>query len=118
MNGRKRHILVDTLGLLLAVVVTAASVQDRDGATDLLGCLGHKLWRLRLIWADQAYAGDLIRGMWRDGLGPSAEDVVAALGYDRLDWRPVLRQIRAQLIGEMSGYGGPNITTRAGSRKA
>ena len=39
------------------------------------------------------------------------------LGYDHLDWRPVLRQIRAQLIGEMSGYGGPNITTRAGSRK-
>jgi hypothetical protein len=55
--------------------------------------------------------------MWRDGLGPSAEDVVGALGYDHLDWRPVLRQIRAQLIGEMSGYGGPNITTRAGSRK-
>jgi hypothetical protein len=43
--------------------------------------------------------------------------VVASLGYDHLDWRPVLRQIRAQLIGEMSGYGGPNITTRAGSRK-
>ena len=57
-------------------------------------------------------AGHLARG-----LGPSAEDVVAALGYDHLDWRPVLRQIRAQLIGEMSGYGGPNITTRAGSRK-
>ncbi len=32
VNGRQRHILVDTLGLLLAVVVTAASVQDRDGA--------------------------------------------------------------------------------------
>ncbi len=45
------------------------------------------------------------------------EDVVAHLGYDHLDWRPVLRQIRAQLIGEMSGYGGPNITTRAGTRK-
>ncbi len=64
MNGRKRHILVDTLGLLLAVVVTAASVQDRDGATDLLGRLGHKFWRLRLIWADQAYAGDLISWLW------------------------------------------------------
>ena len=39
------------------------------------------------------------------------------LGYDALDWRPVLRQIRTRLIGEMSGYGGPNITTRAGTRK-
>ncbi len=64
MNGRKRHLLVHTLGLLLAVGVTAASVQDRDGATDLLGRLGHKFWRLRLIWADQAYAGDLISWLW------------------------------------------------------
>ena len=68
-------------------------------------------------WWRSTDAGDLMRAMWRDGLGPSAEDVVASLGYDHLDWRPVLRQIRAQLIGEMSGYGGPNITTRAGSRK-
>ena len=44
-------------------------------------------------------------------------DVLAELGYDALDWRPVLRQIRTRLIGEMSGYGGPNITTRAGTRK-
>jgi hypothetical protein len=43
--------------------------------------------------------------------------VVAHLGYNALDWRPVLRQVRTQLIGEMSGYGGPNITTRAGTRK-
>jgi hypothetical protein len=46
-----------------------------------------------------------------------ARDVVAHLGYNALDWRPVLRQVRTQLIGEMSGYGGPNITTRAGTRK-
>ena len=44
-------------------------------------------------------------------------DTLAELGYDALDWRPVLRQIRTRLIGEMSGYGGPNITTRAGTRK-
>ena len=68
-------------------------------------------------WWRSAAAGEWLRQMWRKGLGPSAEDVIASLGYDHLDWRPVLRQIRAQLIGEMSGYGGPNITTRAGSRK-
>jgi hypothetical protein len=68
-------------------------------------------------WWRSPDAGKLLRSLWRDGLGPSAENVVASLGYDHLDWRPVLRQIRAQLIGEMSGYGGPNITTRAGSRK-
>jgi putative transposase len=59
VKGRKRHILVDTLGLLIAVVVTAASVQDRDGAKRLLGVLRHWFTRLRLIWADGAYAGGL-----------------------------------------------------------
>jgi len=47
----------------------------------------------------------------------TTEDALARLGYDGPDWRPVLRQIRTRLIGEMSGYGGPNITTRAGTRK-
>lgn len=59
IKGRKRHILVDTLGLLIAVVVTAASVQDRDGAKRLLGMLRHWFTRLRCIWADGAYAGAL-----------------------------------------------------------
>jgi putative transposase len=59
VNGRKRHILVDTLGLLMAVVVTAASVQDRDGAKRLLGILRHWFTRLRCMWADGAYAGFL-----------------------------------------------------------
>ena len=48
VNGRKRHILVDTLGLLIAVVVTAANVQDRDGAKQLLGFLRHWLTRAAL----------------------------------------------------------------------
>ena len=48
---------------------------------------------------------------------PSTQDALAQLGYDVFDWRPVLRQVRTRLIGEMSGYGGPNITTRAGTRK-
>jgi putative transposase len=64
VKGRKRHILVDTLGLILAVVVTAASVQDREGALSLLVSLRHGFSRLRLIWADQAYAGDLIDWLW------------------------------------------------------
>lgn len=60
INGRKRHVLVDTLGLLLGVVVTAASVQDRDGAKLLLERVKANLPRLALIWADSAYAGQLI----------------------------------------------------------
>ncbi len=64
MKGRKRHILVDTLGLILAVVVTAASVQDRDGAKSVLEVLRHHFTRVRLIWADGAYAGDLAAWLW------------------------------------------------------
>jgi putative transposase len=52
--GRKRHILVDTLGLLLLVVVTAAHVQDRNGAQLLLAPLAQQFRRLRLLWADGA----------------------------------------------------------------
>jgi putative transposase len=57
--GRKRHILVDTLGLLLLVVVHSAGIQDRDGARKVLSPLAHCFTRLRKIWADGIYTGDL-----------------------------------------------------------
>ena len=60
ITGRKRHILVDTCGLVLAVVVTAASVQDRDGARLLLQRLAGFCKKLRLIWVDGAYRGPLV----------------------------------------------------------
>jgi transposase len=60
INGRKRHIAVDTLGLLLCVLVTAASVQDRDGARPLLTTLAASCRRVRLVWADGGYAGKLV----------------------------------------------------------
>jgi putative transposase len=50
--------------LLLTVVVTAASVQDRDGARSLLDVLRHHVFRLRVLWAAQASAGDLITWVW------------------------------------------------------
>jgi transposase len=60
INGRKRHIAVDTVGLLLCVLVTAASVQDRDGARPLLDRLANSYERVRLVWADGGYAGKLL----------------------------------------------------------
>lgn len=57
--------IVDTLGLIVAVTVHAASVQDRDGAKLLLDQLGRRWRRLQLIWADGAYAGRLIDWTWR-----------------------------------------------------
>lgn len=58
--GRKRHLLVDTMGLLLGVLVTAASVQDRDGAKEVFAQAEGKYPRLRKIWADGSYAGKLV----------------------------------------------------------
>ena len=60
VKGRKRHIVADTTGLIIGVLVTAASVQDRDGAKMLLRKLAGNLQRLVLIWADSAYAGKLV----------------------------------------------------------
>jgi len=62
INGVKRHILVDTLGLLLVVVVHPANIQDRDGAKSIIAkakLLGS--WpRMERVWADGGYAGKLI----------------------------------------------------------
>jgi transposase len=60
INGRKRHIAVDTLGLLLTVLVTVAGVQDRDGAKPLLWNLRRAFPSVRLAWADGGYAGKLV----------------------------------------------------------
>ena len=60
ITGRKRHILVDTCGLLLAVLVTSAAVQDRDGARQLLQNLAGFCKKLRLIWVDGGYRGPLV----------------------------------------------------------
>jgi putative transposase len=60
VSGRKRHLVVDTLGLLLAVVVHAANVQDRDGAKLVLTKLIGRFPRLWLLWADGGYQGALL----------------------------------------------------------
>ncbi|MFI9597736.1 IS5 family transposase [Nonomuraea sp. NPDC052265] len=60
VKGQKRHVVVDTLGLLLCVMVTAASVQDRDGAHRVLALLREKFSTVALVWADGGYAGRLV----------------------------------------------------------
>lgn len=74
VSGRKRHLLVDTLGLLLKVVVHPANLHDRQGAKLLLGALGPAFPRLQHIWADQGYAGAL-RAWVRERLGLELEVV-------------------------------------------
>ena len=60
MNGRKRHILVATEGIVIRAVVLSAGIQDADGATDLLTLARPACLRLEQIWADGAYAGSLV----------------------------------------------------------
>ena len=58
--GRKRHIIVDTLGLLLVVVVHAASLSDTEGALDVAAKVRGRFPRLHLVWADQNYRQTMI----------------------------------------------------------
>ena len=60
VNGRKRHILVDTLGLLILVVVTSAAVSDPAGARLVLRRLGGAGKKVRRIWIDGTYRGHLV----------------------------------------------------------
>jgi putative transposase len=60
INGRKRHILTDTIGLLIGVDVHSADIQDRDGAKLLFEKAKRKLKKIQLVWADGAYAGRLV----------------------------------------------------------
>ena len=59
-KGRKRHIIVDTMGLLLAVVVHSADIQDRDGAKLVMENLRYRYFSIVKIFADGGYAGQLI----------------------------------------------------------
>ena len=79
MKGRKRHIVVDTLGLLLAVAVHPANIQDRDGAKLVLErMLGQYPW-LKVIWADGAYGAKLVQWAKEVGQGGGPRKWVAGV---------------------------------------
>jgi putative transposase len=75
VKGRKRHLLVDTLGLPLSMYVTSADVQDRVGARCLLAGLKSLMPRLKKIWADGAYGGESLAGWCRKEGGWNLEIV-------------------------------------------
>jgi putative transposase len=78
VKGRKRHIVTDTLGLMLAVLVHSAAVQDRDGALELLMVIRYRYPWLRHVFADSGYAGPKLRkalagkGDWKRDTSSSA----------------------------------------------
>jgi hypothetical protein len=112
--GHQTGVAVAEAGYLAAVPGPWASAADLR-ATILGAMLVESLEAAHgPRWWKEPASAELLR---RVAEAPSRADAVALVGYDALDWRPALRQIRTRLIGEMSGYGGPNITTRAGTRK-
>lgn len=78
INGRKRHIIVDTMGLLITVVVHAAVIQDRDGAKLVFMTIFGQFPRLKHIWADGGYAGKLIQ--WAYLFGGWTLEIVKRIG--------------------------------------
>jgi transposase len=62
VKGRKRHIVTDTLGLMIGLVVHSAGIQDRDGAPEVLNSIRHRWPWLRHVFADGGYAGKKLRG--------------------------------------------------------
>ena len=100
IKGRKRHILTDTTGLLIAAVVHAADIQDRDGAPALLAAIRYAFPWLRHIFADGAYAGAKLEkalarlGTWRLEIIRRAD---AAKGFKVLPRRWVVERTIAWL---------------------
>src|ERR1700692_680165 len=100
IKGRKRHILTDTIGLPVGMIVHPANVQDRDAAPDLLASVRNLYPWLRHIFADGGYAGDKLKG-GVEGLGNWAIEIVkrsdAAKGFILLPRRWVVERTIAWL---------------------
>jgi len=65
INGRKRHIITDTMGFIIAIVIHSANIQDREGAKETIEELRYKYPRLIKILADQGYTGELTNWVFK-----------------------------------------------------
>ena len=117
VKGRKRHLLVDTLGLPLSIHVTPADVQDRVGAHLLLAGLGPLVPRLKKIWADGAYSGKEL-AKWCEEQGGWELEVVErdkeAKGFEVLPKRWIVERT----LGGCGGIGASLRTTSGRCRPA
>jgi len=103
VNGRKRHLLVDTLGLIIQVCVTAADHGDRDGLMDVLMAYFYTgVKRLKKLWVDGGYSGETLKG-WVAALKGTHKidlEVVAKIepGFQVLPRRWVVERTFAWLL--------------------
>lgn len=100
VKGRKRHIVTDTLGLMLFVLVHAADIQDRDGAPDVLKAIRYRFPWLRHIFADGGYAGDKLKAALK-GHGDWTIEIIkrcdTARGFEVLPRRWVVERTFARI---------------------
>ena len=96
VKGRKRHMITDTLGLMLFTVIHAADIQDRDGAPYVLKAIRHRFPWLRHVFADGGYAGPKLRAALKGQGGWTVEIV------KRSDTAKASRSSRA--AGSWSGH--------------
>lgn len=97
INGRKRHIVVDCLGLILAVHVHPANIQDRDGAKETLLKIKNLYPLLTLMWADGGYRGELLE--WVGSHFDFKLEIVKrnddVRGFEILPWRWIVERTLA-----------------------
>ena len=113
-RGRKRHILVDTLGLLLNVVVHPADIQDRDGAFHLLRRARQLFQFIERIFADGGYAGrKMAMTVWRTGAW-SLQIVKRsdAAGFEVLPKRWIVNERSRGLVVTVAWLATSNATQR------
>ena len=100
VKGRKRHIITDTCGFLLFILVHAADIQDRDGAVDVLKAIRLRFPFLRHVFADGGYAGDKLKDALKGHGGWTLEIIKrsdAAKGFVLLPRRWVVERTFAWL---------------------
>lgn len=100
IKGRKRHVIVDTLGLMVGLVIHSAAIQDRDGAPEVLKAIRRRWPWLRHVFADGGYAGPKLQGALA-GIGDWTIEIVkrsdTAEGFDVLPRRWVVERTFAWL---------------------
>ena len=100
VKGRKRHIVTDTLGLLVGLIVHSAGIQDRDGAPEVLEARRDGFLHLRHIFADAAYRGPKLKAALED-IGNGTLEIITrsdtAQGFKILPRRWVVERTFAWL---------------------